>query len=351
MAAQASSNLANGITAQDMSVAQVKAVLAASLDEPSTVPPVFLWGPMGVGKSAAPKQVACEYGVELIDFRALLHDTVDLLGLPYAATDDQGGKFTAWATPRFLPRDGQGILFLDEVLLSEKQMQGALYQLILDRAIGDYCLPKGWLVAAASNRMTDRAGVQAMLTPLRNRFTHVHVVADMDSWTSWALAANIRVEVIAFLRYRPGLLFQFDPSKNEYAFATPRSWEFVSMWLNRGLPSDVEFGVLSGTVGEGCAAEFLGFLKIYRKLPSPDSIMLNPTTAEVPTDPATLYALSGALSKRATDQTFDRILQYCKRMPAEFSVLTVRDCIARDKTLTNTKAFITWASQNSSVLL
>ena len=90
---------------------------------------------------------------------------------------------------------------------------------------------------------------------------------------------------------------------------------------------------------------------MYRNLPNPDLIIMSPDTVEVPEDPGTLYALSGALVKKAGLQNFDNIIRYVRRMPAEFSVLTVKDAINKNKDLTNTRSFIEWAAEHSDVFI
>lgn len=309
--------------------------------------PAFLWGPPGVGKSEVIALLATQLKRSLLDVRALLLDPVDLRGIP---TITQAGE-TRWAPPIFLPKGkGKYILFLDELNAAPPLVQAACYQLILDRKIGEYELPKDCIVIAAGNRDTDRAVTSRMPSPLANRFVHIDFDVDLTDWIRWALTAGIKTEIIAFLRYRPELLHKFDPQTTAKAFPTPRSWEFVSQLLalaNR----DVEYDLISGAVGEGAASELLGFLKIFRNLPDPDVVILSPDTADVPEDPATLYAICGALSSRASEQNFGNILKYAKRLPIEFSVLMVKESIERDQELVTTRAFIAWASENSEVLI
>jgi hypothetical protein len=116
------------------------------------------------------------------------------------------------------------------------------------------------------------------------------------------------------------------------------------------VPSASEYECFKGAVGEGAAAEFVGFVRIYRKLPNPDSILLSPTTSEVPTDPATLYALSGALAERASNSNFDRVCTYAERMPPEFSVLTISYAARKKPELASTQAFTKWAVAHQDVL-
>lgn len=308
--------------------------------------PVFLWGPPGVGKSATIKQTAKERGMQLTDLRLSLLDQVDLRGFPMLRDSKMH-----FATPVFLPTDpdSSGILFLDEMNAAPQSVQAAAYQLVLDRRIGEYTLPDGWRVIAAGNRETDQGATYTMPAPLANRFTHIDYDVHFDDWRAWAINNNVKTEVINFISFQPGLLNDFDPDKR--AFPTPRSWTYVSKLLNSNMRPEVERGLISGSVGEGASASLAAFLKIYRNLPNPDAILMNPKGSEVPSDPATLYALCGALSERASDANFDRLVEYCYRMSPEFQVLCIRDSVNRNKALTSTAAFSQWAIKNASVLV
>lgn len=307
--------------------------------------PAMLWGAPGVGKSDVVRQVAEALGLGLVDVRAVLLDPVDLRGLP---TVEEGTA--KWCPPAFLPTKGKGILFLDELVQAPPLVQAACFQLVLDRKLGEYTLPKGWVIIAAGNRETDRSATTRMPSALANRFIHINFDVDMNDWVAWALANGVATEVVAFLRFRPELLHKFDPSKNEKAFPTPRSWATTSAMLGAD-STPIDYDLAAGIVGEGPAAELMGFLEIYRTLPDPDVVLMNPAKADVPSDPATLYAICGALSAKAGDQTMPRIVQYANRLPAEFSVLLVTDCIRKDAALAKTRAFIEWSSKHADVLI
>ena len=306
--------------------------------------PVFLWGPPGVGKSEVVAQVATELKATLIDIRAVLLDPVDLRGLPHIENGE-----AVWSPPAFLPKGkGKFILFLDELNAAPPLVQAACYQLVLDRKIGEYELPKDAVIVAAGNRDTDRAVTSRMPSPLANRFVHLDFDVDLDDWIQWGLANGVRTEVLAFQRFRPGLLYTFDPKRNEKAFATPRSVTFLSQLMDSG---EVDYDLMKGVVGEGYAAEFTGFLKIYLSLPDPDVVLMAPDKAEVPTDPATLYAICGAVARKASEQNMKNVVKYANRLPVEFSVLLIRDCVNRDDTLMKTRAFVAWTSRHADVLV
>ena len=127
-----------------------------------------------------------------------------------------------------------------------------------------------------------------------------------------------------------------------------------------GTPKELEFPLFTGAAGEGFSTEFLAFLRIYRNLPNPDLVLMNPQTAEIPTDPATLYALCGALAARASEQNFSRLIEYANRLTAEehggmkhgeFSLLLITDILHSKPELKNTKAFIDWSVKNQGLLI
>jgi hypothetical protein len=316
----------------------VSAALAALIP---TRRPVYLWGPPGVGKSSILRQAAAALKLAVVDIRATLLDPVDLRGLPKVTKDA-----AVWCPPAFLPRAGTGVLFLDELAQAAPMVQAACLQLVLDRRVGEFVLPDGWAVVAASNRAEDRAGTHRLISPLLNRFVHLDLDVSADDWQAWAVTAGVSPVVCAFLRYRPALLFQFDPAANPRAFPTPRAWQFVSDVL-AGAPTDLVHAVVAGCVGDGPAAEFVGFLRLYRELPDLDCVLARPDAAPVPIEPAVLYALVGALVERCRrDQApLPAFVKYALRLPNEFAVLALRDALTINPKLASHPAVQQWIAQ------
>lgn len=309
--------------------------------------PLFLWGPPGVGKSDTVRQAAASAGLGMVDFRAALRDAVDIMGLPGArVVDGPAGPvgITFYNLPAGLPRDGSGILFLDEMNSAPAQTQAALYQLVLDRRVGDYVMPEGWRIIAAGNRQNDRGVVHRMPDPLVDRFVHVDYEVHMEDWCKWALAHDIRPEVVAFVRFRPGLLHNHDTTRACHAFSTPRGWADVSRMMSLSLSQELESGLIKGRVGDGASVEFMSFLKLYRQMISPDEIIKNPRKASVPDNVGTLYALAEALARRATEENIGAVLTYAKRMPVEYAQCLVTSMAAVSPELVNTHEYIAWAA-------
>ena len=310
--------------------------------------PAFIWGAPGIGKSAVVAQLAAARKVEMRDIRLSMLDPVDLKGFP---TVNKAKTQMTWLPADFLPTEGEGILFLDEMNGAAQAVQAPAYQLVLDRRLGDYVLPDGWDIVAAGNRTTDRSVAHAMPAALANRFVHIDMEADLDDWCKWALDNDIAPELVAFMRFRPALLHDFKPSGDIRTFPSPRSWEFVNDIRKTNPPRDLEHELVKGCVGEGAAVEFSGFIRVIADLPSTDEILLSPDTAQMPTTPAALYALTVSLSRKTTAANFDQLMTYVERMGVDFQVVYVKDALASCKAITNTKRYLKWGLANQNVLM
>ncbi len=275
----------------------------------------MIWGPPGIGKSSIVAQVAHAVGIDLIDVRLSQLAPTDLRGLPVA---DPETRTSRWYPPEFLPTAGAGILFLDEINMAPPAMQGVAQQLILDRRIGGYRVPDGWLVWAAGNRKEDRAAVFDMPTPLANRFIHLTVLPDPDSFRAYALVHRLHEQVLAFLAYRPQLLHVMDPQRP--AWPSPRSWVMASALHRLGLD-------ITPAVGEGAAAEFTAFIALYRDLPALDAIAAGMLTPPFPTEPSVRYAMTLGLAARAdeTQRTLNALSYLIDQAPAEWVNLFAAD--------------------------
>lgn len=312
----------------------------------------FVHGPPGIGKSSIIRQVALQMERQVLDVRAVTLDPTDLRGLPHV----NGDGLAHWCPPAWLPHDPEStdIIFMDELPLAPPMVQNSALQLVLDRRVGEYVVPKNVLICAAGNRVTDRSGVHSIPMALRNRFCHFLLEVDNADWLSWAVTNALDTRVINFIRSKPAALFNFDPTRNDNSFPTPRSWHFVSKLIKKCPPAYMR-QVVASAVGHGAAGEFMAFVKIYQDLPDVGTVLKDPDRAEVPSDPSVCYAMCGALVEYLAQHPDNAATwsQYVVRLRREYTALVLRDGIARleaegknGQRLVNLPTLLSWMRDN-----
>ena len=312
--------------------------LFASSELGKEIPSLMLWGPPGIGKSQAIREISrrvekiTSKTVNVTDVRLLLFNPVDLRGIP---TSDADKKFAIWLKPKIFQMDESpnviNILFLDEISAAPASVQAAAYQITLDRVVGEHKLPENCFVIAAGNRVTDKSVVTKMPKALGNRMTHVEIISDIDDWKKWAIPKGIDSRIIGYLNFKNTALFAFNPSTDDVAFPSPRSWEMVDKYLKKG-ELNAMLPLIAGSIGLGAATEFRGWVKVYDKLPNIKDILAGKDT-QAPKDPDVLYALSSSIvvaCAKADKKEIGNVIKYTLTMPAEFSTLTVKDMLLMD---------------------
>jgi hypothetical protein len=267
--------------------------------------PIFLWGPPGIGKSDIIKQIGEDLGAHVIDIRLSLWEPTDIKGIPYF--DATAGRMN-WAPPIELPdaemaaKHNKIVLFMDEMNSAAPAVQAAAYQLVLNRRVGTYTLPDNVFIVAAGNREADKGVTYRMPAPLANRFVHLEMAVDWDDWFSWAADNRIHKDVVGFLTFSKKDLYDFDPKSGSKAFATPRSWSFVSELL---FDDDEDEGTLTdlaaGAIGEGLAIKFMAHRKVASKLPNPTDILSGKVKKMDTKEISAMYSLTVSLCYELKD--------------------------------------------------
>jgi hypothetical protein len=267
--------------------------------------PIFLWGPPGIGKSDIIKQLGTELDAHVIDVRLSLWEPTDIKGIPFF---DSVNETMKWAPPSELPDAEMAkqhkliILFMDEMNSAAPSVQAAAYQLILNRRVGTYRLPDNVVMVAAGNRETDKGVTFRMPAPLANRFVHLEMAVDWDDWQDWAVENKLHKDVVGFLTFSKKELYDFDPKSSSRAFATPRSWSFVSELLHDD-DTDAETltDLTAGSVGEGLAIKFMAHRKIASKMPDPRDILSGKVTKMESKEISAMYSLTVSLCYELKD--------------------------------------------------
>ena len=303
--------------------------------------PLFLWGPPGIGKSDLVAGITKELGGIMYDCRLGQMEPTDIRGIPFYNKDI--GKMD-WAPPIDLPDEETAskypivVLFLDEMNSASGSVQAAAYQLILNFRIGKYHLPKNTVIVAAGNRESDKGVTFRMPTPLANRFLHQEMKVDFPSWLEWAVNNKVHKDVVGYLSFAKQDLYDFDAKSSSRAFATPRTWMFVSELLQEDDgDNETLANMISGTVGEGLAIKFMAHRKVAAKMPNPSDILsgkvkdlnVKEVSAMYSLVISMCYELKGAIENKVEDKKFhemcDNFLGYMmKNFETELTVMGAR---------------------------
>lgn len=242
--------------------------------------PVIVIGKSGIGKTESMGELAREMNIGFKELRLSHYQESDLVGLPYI----EGGK-TKHAETDLLPDskdESQGILLLDEVTSSQKSMRSAVYQLMdSSRKLGQYELPKRWLIVCCGNGPEDGGDFRGIEPALMSRGRCMRVEEDLEAWKDWAINKGIHPIVVAFLTFMPDNLHVMDLDRPNDMIACPRNWVKLSTQLSNmekisgGIISDeddLEFSACS-CVGEKCGPGFVSFYRYNKSVINAEDIM------------------------------------------------------------------------------
>lgn len=305
--------------------------------------PIMLYSAPGCGKSDIVHQIGKELNRPVIDIRLALYDPSDIKGFPYYDPNTSSMK---WAPSSELPKeaDSNAILFLDELVSAAPSTQAAAYQLVLNRRIGEYVLPDNVVIVAAGNRASDRGVVYKMPSPLANRFIHLELKVDVDEWIDWAVNRGLHKDAVGYVSHQKQDLFTFDPKSSSHAFATPRTWEFVSQILEQedSIGENTALDLISGTIGDGLAIKFAAFRKSSAKLPKAIDILEGKVTELKTKEIGALYSLVISLAyelKELHDKKSPKYWEYIdncfdfqmNNMPVELNIMSAKTLLQNFK--------------------
>lgn len=310
--------------------------------------PMGIIGDPGIGKSQIVAAGAARYGLPLVVMNLVLSDSTDVSGLPFLLTLPDGTKVVEWVKQRLFLQKEPYVLFLDELFQSMVATMNAAAPIILEKRVGDIQLPDACRVIFASNKASNKAGTNRVPSHIPNRATLVELEVSNEDWLLHAIQSGMPEVLPAFMMMRPNLLHDFDPAR--MVNATPRQWFGVGHMINAGLPKDIKFDCIAGCVGEGPAAEFIGFEKIMGQVPTREQILMSPETTPVPEDPSAQYAITGMLVQNTTSNNFDTVIQYMQRMPEDFQAMFCKEVLRLQPAVTSCRGYVKWAIRFGALL-
>ena len=303
----------------------------------------YISGSPGIGKSEMVRAIAKQLNLFVIDVRLSSCDPTDMSGFPVVS-----GKKGTYLPMEMFPVEGDKIpegydgwfLFLDELPLAPQSVQKAAYKVILDRYVGNHKLHKRVLCIAAGNLDTDNAMVEPMSTALQSRLVHLELKVGLDEWIDWASTNKVHHKIIAFVRYNPTALADFDPHHSDKTFSCPRTLYFLSKLLKQwdDITED-KLPAIVGSVGCGIGLEFFTYCKVYKYMPTPEQLLNDPDGVHIPAEPDRRFALTGMIANYVDEDNAEALLSIVDRLPMEFQVITIQQALAKSPLLMQTTAF------------
>jgi len=273
-------------------------------------------------------------------------DTPDVHGIPIPAKDTDGVvrvKLARAYIANLIEATGCkfGVLNLDEFAQCDPAMQKVSTKITLDRMIGDYAIPEGWMVVMTSNSTKHRSGANALLAHARNRIMMFSFPVDLDGWrTNFAEPRGLHFLWPAFTEFSASS-FAHEVPPPDGAFCTLRSFTGLhdiivgpGQLADRTCALNLDDFALDAsiaTIGEAEATKAFAFFKTHSELPSFAEIEANPAGAKCPGPDRmdVVYQVMGLLDQKVNGRNVDKVFPYVQRMPREFHVAMVRKFLNR----------------------
>lgn len=259
-----------------------------------------------------------------IDIRLTQIEPSDLRGIP-----DLKGEAVEWLPNLWVIALSkcEGTLLLDEINLCPPSIQAVVYQILLDREVGEIPLNKKVLIIGCGNVAEDKAGVYELAKPIMDRGGMFELqTPDRDTMFDYAVAHDWDSRVSMYIYKNPSKIFVDD--ENSDTIVTPRSHHIVSD-LIKGIDDLDKINLFSGGIyGEGIAMEFTAFIKLMDKIPSPDSILNG--KAKIPNDIDLKYACVSAIveyyrhKEDKRKENLIKVIELKDKIDAEFYILMLR---------------------------
>ena len=309
----------------------------------------MLIGPPATAKTSIPKQVAEKKGVPWKVLNPVTSDPVDLRGYPQIKDG-----LTTWVRPDFLPVDGEGVFIIDEAGQGTRAMQAALMALVFTREVAGHKIGDGWRMVLTTNRVTDRAAVNAMPSPLKSRLMQWEITCSPSAWLKWAGREKLHPQVISFIIANEELLNTFDPEQDQQVYACPRTWHMLSNVLKvTGTDDDKLVHQIAGSlVGDGPAEMFAAFQTVKHLLPKMSAILDG--TAPALDQPSAINAVTSYMKVAIVenpDAFREPFAKYIAQFPPEWAANAIGEMLTVDTDFTNAKELETWMNAHSEQLL
>lgn len=211
---------------------------------------LYIQSEPGIAKSAIIKSIADKIGFKFFDLRLSMVDETDVGLYPTLVEKDIESRDGEQTTQKFLDHvpplwayeanQQPSIVFFEELNRSTLQVRNAGLQILLERTIGTkFKFTDNVLMVASGNLgEADGTDVEEFDSALNNRLIHRRHQLTNKEWFEGFANENIHPTIIAFLESSAEHFYKKVDQEDSgiYAYATPRSWTFLSDYINTNYP-------------------------------------------------------------------------------------------------------------------
>ena len=223
--------------------------------------PLFT-GEAGLGKSQIVQQWVAKQRERnpkfgFLDLRIAYMEAPDLIGFPETATDSTGQVRTMHRLPEFWPTDAEseGLILFEEPNRGTTGVLNCLMQILTDRKIHNYTVPKGWIMAGCINPDSSKYDVTTMDTALKDRFEEFEIEYDPLTFMEHMDKADWNESIQRFIGDGVWVYKTSEELGQNGKYISPRTWsklnaaEKSGVRKNRNLHRLVSNAILGKDIG------------------------------------------------------------------------------------------------------
>lgn len=201
---------------------------------------LYIQSPPGYAKSAIMRSIAYKMGFQYFDIRLSMVDETDVGLFPTIGEeiiDDVNQKMLTHVAPKwaYMANKRPTIIHFEELNRSTLAVRNAALQMLLEREIGAFFKFNENVMMCSSGNLGEEDGtdVEEFDQALNNRLIHIEHQMPYPEWVENYASDNVCPVIVQFLKTHTEHYYKKPDEKNQKnkAYATPRSWTFLSDYI------------------------------------------------------------------------------------------------------------------------
>lgn len=200
---------------------------------------LYITAEPGVAKSAIARSIAKKLDLQYFDIRLSMLDETDTGLFPTllekTLEDGKVVKVLSHVVPEWAFESNQkpSLIHFEELNRAPLAVRNAALQILLERCIGVHFKFNESVLMMASGNLGEADGtdVEEFDMALNNRLIHMSHSLNVNEWIDSYAKENVHPVVVNFLKSSPEHFIKRSDDDKIRAYATPRSWTFLSDYI------------------------------------------------------------------------------------------------------------------------